>query len=92
MVAVSSTRSELPQEPGVVLEQPPDVGDAVLAHRDALDPQPEGEARPLLRIVTDRLEDVGIDHPAAAELHPLVRALDLHLHGSTCSEQGQNYC
>src|SRR5436309_2420749 len=44
---------ELLEEAQVVLEEQPEIVDAVLQHRDALDAHPEGPARELLRIVAD---------------------------------------
>src|SRR5262245_45989705 len=58
---------ELGQEALVVLVEQPDVLDAVLEHRDPFDPEAEGEAGDLRRIVADLLEDRRMHHSRAAE-------------------------
>ena len=45
----------------VVLPEEAQVGEAVAEERDPVDPEPEGEPRPLLGVVADRLEDVRVD-------------------------------
>src|SRR5437773_2035135 len=61
---------ELPEEAQVVLEEQPQIVDAVLQHRDALDAHPECPAGEFLRIVADILQDPGMHHPAAENLEP----------------------
>src|SRR3954462_6655014 len=56
-----------------------DVGDAVLAHRDALDPQAECPAGVDFGVNVARLEDVGVDHSASAELDPLPAVLEPYI-------------
>src|SRR2546426_5895217 len=68
------SRSELAEESEVVLEEEPDLGDAVPQHRDALEPHAEREARDLLGIVAHGAEHVGVHHPGAQHLEP-ARAL-----------------
>src|SRR5690606_1344900 len=63
---------ELAQDAHVVLVEVPDDGHAVRRHRQALDADPEGEARHPL--VADRLEHLRVHHPAAAQLEPLLLA------------------
>src|SRR5512133_3538145 len=62
--------SELTKKPEVVLPERTDLGQAVAEHGDALEPDPEREAAPFLRVVADELEHVRVDHPGAAELDP----------------------
>src|SRR5436190_2799748 len=67
------TSRELLQEPDVVFEEEPEVGDRVLQHRDPLDPHTEREPLGLDRVVAavgDEAEDVGIDHAGAEDLDP----------------------
>src|SRR5437762_14131747 len=66
--------SELAEETEIVLEEEPDLGDAVPQHRDPLEPHPEREAGHLLRIVTHGAEHVGVHHPGTEHLEP-ARAL-----------------
>src|SRR3954454_19013035 len=64
---------ELLQDADVVLEELAQVGDAVLEHRDPLDPHAEREALHEIRVIAVRLdeaEDVGIHHPRAQDLDP----------------------
>src|SRR5215813_872325 len=62
--------SVLRQEAHVAVEERLDLVDAVAAHRDALEPEAEREARVLLGVDAHPGEHVGVDHPAAAELDP----------------------
>src|SRR4051794_17261692 len=69
----SSSSCELLQHPQVVVEEAPQVGDAVAQHRDPLDPDPEGEPLHALGVVAvglDEAEDVGVDHAGAEDLDP----------------------
>src|SRR5882757_1328734 len=64
---------ELLQHPHVVVEEAPQVGDAVPQHRHPLDPQAVGEAGDHLRVITkllDKAEHVRVDHPGAEDLDP----------------------
>src|SRR2546421_7320960 len=64
---------ELLQHPDVVVVQKPQVGDAVLEHRDPLDAHPEREPLDPLRVVAvfaNVLEHVGVDHPGPEDLDP----------------------
>jgi len=45
---------------------------AVFEHRDPVDPEAEGKALPFVRVQIDHLDHPGVDHSAAAELHPIV--------------------
>ena len=56
--------SELPQDAQVVLPERAQVGQPVAEHRDALDAQAEGEARPLLRVEADVPKTSGSTQPA----------------------------
>src|SRR4029078_3191653 len=65
--------SELFQHPHVVVEEHPQVGDAVLEHGDPLDAHPEGEAVDALGLVAareDNPKDVRVAHPRAEDLEP----------------------
>src|SRR5881296_1574719 len=66
-VPAASSR-ELRQESQIVFEEQPDVVDAVLEHRDALDAKTEREPCEELRVVAHLLEHRGVDHPRAAHL------------------------
>src|SRR5215475_3748753 len=61
---------ELPEEAQVVLEEEPQVVDAVLQHRDAFDAHAERPARVFLRIVADVLQHLRMHHPAPEDLEP----------------------
>src|SRR5258705_3199524 len=61
---------ELPEEPQVVLEEQPEIVDAVLQHRDPLDAHPERPAREFLGVIADILQDPRMHHPAAENLQP----------------------
>src|SRR4051794_2270347 len=63
--------SELLEEADVVGEHLADVVDRVALAGHAVDAEAEGEAAPLLRIEAAGAQDVGMDHPAAAELQPV---------------------
>src|SRR5215813_10690254 len=64
-VPLASSR-ELRQESHVVLEEQPDIVDAVLQHGDALDTEPEGEAGDALGVVAHPLQNTGMHHAGAA--------------------------
>src|SRR5947207_15793484 len=69
----SSLRSsglELLEHPQIILEQRPDVWDAELDHRAAVQAQSEGESAPLLGIDADVAQHLRVNHPAAEDLHP----------------------
>src|SRR3989442_4324808 len=66
-VPAASSR-ELRQESQIVFEEQPDVVDAMLEHRDALDAQTEREPGEALRVVAHLLEHGGVDHPRATHL------------------------
>src|SRR5688500_15580114 len=72
--------SELAEEADVVLDEQADVVDAVLAHGDPLDAEAEGPAGVFFGVDAARLEDVGVDHPAAAELDPLAAVFEPDVH------------
>src|SRR5580704_10558551 len=65
-----SASLKLLQKPDVILDEKPDVVNPVFPHGDAFDAEAEGPASVLLRINVDGFEDVGMNHAAAAELHP----------------------
>ena len=54
----------------VVLPERAQVGQAVPEHGDALDPEAEREALPLVRVEADVAEHVGVDPAGAAHLDP----------------------
>src|SRR5204862_8136549 len=65
--------SKLLQDADVVLEELPQVGDAVLEHRDPLDPHAEREALDAVRVVAVRLDEpehIRVHHPRAEDLDP----------------------
>src|SRR3954469_22431442 len=62
--------SELAREAQVVFPQLPEIREPVAQHRDPLEPEAEGEAADLLRVVPDRLEDVRVDEAGATHLDP----------------------
>ena len=66
----ATSQRELLEEAQVVLVEQPDVVDAVLQHRDALDAHAEREAGDLLRVVADRFEHGRMHHAAAEDLEP----------------------
>src|ERR1700722_18679401 len=61
---------ELRQEPRVVVEEEPQIGQIVADHRHPLDAHPEREPGPLFRVDVAGLEDDGVNHPAAEDLDP----------------------
>src|SRR5262245_32417306 len=69
-------RSELPEKAQVVLIEEADVGDAVLQHRHALHPHPEGEPGDGFRIVPDPAQHGRMDEPGAENLEPAARLAD----------------
>src|SRR3954471_9076428 len=66
--------SELLEETQVVLEEQPQVRDAVLEHLDPLRTHAEGEALVPLGIEPAVLEDDGVDHPGTEDGHPAAPA------------------
>src|SRR3954447_11781875 len=62
--------SELLEETEVVLEEQPDIGDAVLEHLDPLGTHAEGESLVALRIEPPVAENDGVDHPCPEDRHP----------------------
>src|SRR5258708_4042446 len=62
--------SELGEEADVVLEEQPDLGNAVPQHGDAFEAHSKREAGDLLRIVADRAEHVRMHHAGAQHLEP----------------------
>src|SRR5579884_2711612 len=73
LISAPPPSPELLQEADVVVVEQPQVGNAVLEHRDPLDPHPEGEALDPLGVVAvlaHVLEHVGVDHPGAQDLDP----------------------
>src|SRR3954454_18826311 len=77
--------SELPQNPDVVLPERAQVGEAVTQHGDALDPEPEREALPFVRVEADGAEHIGVDPAGAAHLDPA--GLLAHRAASTVAEE-----
>src|SRR5215469_13180931 len=74
--------SELPQEPGVILIEEPDIIDAITKHCDALDAEAEGPAGPDFGVVTDVFEDLGVNHAATGDFEPFFA----HLAGERAAE------
>src|SRR4051812_36630082 len=76
LIALSSSTGpsrELLQHPHVVVEEAPQVGDAVAQHRHPLHPDPEGEALDpfgVVAVALDEAEHVGVDHAGAEDLDP----------------------
>src|SRR6185436_1902590 len=70
LATLGMTRSELLQNPQIVLEQRPDVRHVVLDHGHAIESQAEGEAAPLLGVDADVAQHLRVNHPAAEDLHP----------------------
>src|SRR5262249_32702407 len=56
----------------VALEERPQVRHSVFEHRDAIDPHAPGEALELVGIDVAVLEHVGMHHPAAEDLEPIL--------------------
>src|SRR4051812_44592073 len=69
-----SPSSELLEEAQVVLEEQPQVRDAVLEHLDPLRTHAEGEALVPLGIEPTVLEDDRVDHPGSEDGHPAAPA------------------
>src|SRR5262249_60335732 len=61
---------ELSKDAQVVAEERPETVDAVLEHRDALDPHAERPARALLGVVADVPQDLRMHHARAEDLEP----------------------
>src|SRR5712691_9525078 len=61
---------KLSEKPQVVLEEKPDVVDAVLEHGDTLDPHAERPPRDLFRIVADVAQHLRMHHSGAEDLEP----------------------
>src|SRR5215213_8207349 len=70
------TESELGGESEVVLPELTQVGQPVAEHGDPLETPAEREAGPLLGVVAHELEQLGVDHPGAADLDPAGVAAD----------------
>jgi len=70
MIQIPSSQLKLFQELQVVLEEQPQVVDAIFQHGDALHTHAEGEARVLLRVDAAGNEDVGVAHAATQNLNP----------------------
>src|SRR3990172_5769426 len=68
--------AELAEEAQVVLEEEPDIVDAVLEHGDALDAHAEGPARHLLGVIAHIAEHVGMHHARAQDLDPPILLAD----------------
>src|ERR1019366_7483892 len=62
--------SELGQEPHVVLDERPQVGNPVPHDGEPVDAEAEGKAGPFLGVDTGRLEDGRVHHAAPTELDP----------------------
>jgi len=54
----------------IILIEKPDIVDAVFEHGDPLYSHAEGKAGILLRIVTDCLEYLGVNHTRSQNLQP----------------------
>ena len=67
---------ELPQQPRIVAPEQAEIGDPVPQDGDAFEPPAEGEARVSLGVVSDELEQVGVDHSRATHLDPAGVATD----------------
>src|SRR5262245_10754536 len=67
---IGRSPSELAQEAEIVLEEQPDLGDAVARHGDALEAHAEGEAGDFFRVVAHGPEHVGMDHAGSQQLAP----------------------
>ena len=72
-------RSELPQEPHVVLIQQPDVVDLVSPHAKPLNAQPEGKAGHVFRIIAHRAQHIRVDHTGPSHLDPTLAAVPEHV-------------
>src|SRR5690606_13866135 len=57
-------------EPHVALAHLPHVAEPIAEHQGAFDAHAEGESGVHLRVEAAGPQDVGVDHPAAAPLHP----------------------
>src|ERR1700689_602123 len=67
---MTSKSLELAQEAQVVLEEQPQIIDAVAQHCQAIDPGAEGITREALRIDPACFEDVRMHHAAAGDFEP----------------------
>src|SRR5262245_52722489 len=63
-------RLELPQKAQVVLEEEPQIVDAIAQHGDAIDAHAPREAGVSLGIHTGGLQHVRMDHAASRDLEP----------------------
>src|SRR5919201_2580734 len=79
--------SELPQEAKVVLQEHPEVGNAVAEQGDPLLAEAEGETRHLVGVVADVAEHVRVDHPGAGQLDP-ARSLARRAAGAVTQKAG----
>src|SRR5207248_2064036 len=79
--------SKLPQEAQVVLEEHPEVGNAVTEQGDPLLAEAEREPRHLVGVVADVAEHVRIDHARAGHLDP-PRALAGRTAGAVAQKTG----
>ncbi len=68
--AIGNLHAKLTQEAQVVLEEQPQILDAVLQHRDPLDAHAERPARHFLGVVADVAQHVRVDHARAEDLQP----------------------
>src|SRR6476660_7071640 len=67
---ISPSQRELFQEPEIVLEEQPDVVDAIFQHGDPIHPEPEDEAGEGLGVVADGAQHIGVNHTGAAHFQP----------------------
>ena len=70
MIQIPSSQLKLLQELQVVLEEQPQVVDAVFQHGDAFHAHAESEARVFLRVDAAGNEDVGVAHATAEDFNP----------------------
>ncbi len=80
---------ELFQEARIILEEEPDVRDAIADHDHPLDSESEGEALPTLWINAAVGEDIGMRHPAACDFHPLPFVSPPHVHFQARFNEGK---
>ena len=70
--------SELPQKPQIVLKQQPDIGDAVFPHSEPFDAEAERPAGIFFAVDSDGVENIRVNHTAAADLDPPFAAVFTH--------------
>src|SRR3546814_18895883 len=58
------------QPPEVAVEEGAEVVHAIFQHREPVDPDPEGEALPLVGVEPAVRDHAAVDHAAAEQLHP----------------------